>query len=72
VQLTREGTIDGKPEIVEAVGGTSASQAALGRAGRSALIYAQNAGEFRKLPADKYAAWSVLNVVFTTEQEVLF
>jgi hypothetical protein len=72
VRLTPDGVIEGKPEIVEATGGTPASQAALGRAGRSALVYAQNAGEFEKLPADKYAAWSVLNVVFTTEQEVLF
>ena len=33
---------------------------------------AQSAGEFRRLPADKYSAWKVLNVVFTTEKGIEF
>src|SRR5690606_20244967 len=72
VNLTEGGQIEGKPEVVESQGGSQASQAALARAGRAALIYAQNAGEFQKLPADKYGAWRVLTVVFTTRDEVLF
>lgn len=72
VELTEQGTIRGNPVVVDASGGTAASQAALGRAGRAALIYADNAGEFGKLPPEKYGAWRVLTVVFTTRNEVLF
>ena len=42
------------------------------QAGRRALLQAQSAGEFRKLPPDKYGAWKVLNVVFTTEKGIEF
>lgn len=72
VRLDKQGQIEGKPETIEARGGTEQSQAALGRAGRAALSYAANNGEFSKLPPDKHAAWGVLTVVFTTRDEVLF
>lgn len=72
VHLNERGEIEGKPETVDAKGGTEASQAALGRAGRAALSYAANDGEFGKLPPEKHSAWGVLTVVFTTRDEVLF
>lgn len=72
VRLDEAKKIVGKPEMVSASGGNPGSQKALFDAGRRALMQAQNGGEFDKLPADKYASWSVLNVVFTTEQEVVF
>jgi hypothetical protein len=37
------------------------------RAGRRALIRAQNAGVFAKLPAEKYEAWRRIHVTFTPE-----
>ena len=64
--------IDGKPELLRAEGGDQAAQKSLFDAGRRALLQAQNAGEFKKLPADKYGAWKVLNVVFTTEKGIEF
>ena len=72
VRLTEQAQIDGKPELLRAEGGDQASQNALYQAGRRALIQAQNAGEFNRLPPDKYGAWKVLNVVFTTEKGIDF
>jgi hypothetical protein len=72
VQLDQQARITGKPEMLGAQGGNPAAQKALFDAGRRALLQAQAQGEFNRLPKDKYAAWSVLNVVFTTEQGVDF
>lgn len=72
VRLDEQAQIDGKPELLRAEGGDQGSQTALYQAGRRALLQAQSAGEFRKLPADKYGAWQVLNVVFTTEKGIEF
>ncbi len=72
VRLDEQAKITGKPEMLKAEGGTSGSQKALFDAGRRALLRAEAQGEFDRLPKDKYMAWSVLNVVFTTEQGVDF
>jgi hypothetical protein len=72
VRLDEQAEIAGKPELLRAEGGDQGSQTALYQAGRRALLQAQSAGEFRKLPADKYGAWKVLNVVFTTEEGIEF
>lgn len=72
VRLTEHAQIDGKPELLRAEGGDKAAQNALYQAGRRALLQAQNAGEFGRLPADRYGAWKVLNVVFTTEKGIDF
>ena len=68
VKLDNQGQLAGKPEMREASGGTSASQRALFDAGRRAVIRAADAGEFRKLPADKYERWKVLNFRFSTDK----
>lgn len=72
VRLDQQARITGKPEMLGAQGGDPAAQRALFDAGRRALLQAQAQGEFNRLPPDKYSAWSVLNVVFTTEQGVDF
>ena len=72
VRLDQQAAIDGKPELLRAEGGDQSSQAALYQAGRRALLQAASAGEFGRLPPDKYGAWKVLNVVFTTEKGIEF
>ena len=68
VKLDQQGQLAGKPEMRSASGGTDASQRALFNAGRRAIARAANAGEFRKLPADKYERWKVLNFRFSTDK----
>ncbi len=65
VKLKQDGSIDGKPVQRRAKGGTKASQRAVFQAGRRAIIRAASAGEFRRLPANKYNRWKVIDVVFT-------
>jgi hypothetical protein len=72
VRLDEQAEIAGKPELLRAEGGDQSAQTALYQAGRRALLQAQSAGEFRRLPPDKYGAWKVLNVVFTTEEGIEF
>ena len=67
IKLDQNGKIMGKPVLRRASGGNKASQNAVFQAGRRALIRAQNAGEFRKLPAAKYARWKVMDVIFTVQ-----
>lgn len=68
VKLDKQGQLIGKPTMRTAEGGTSASQRALFNAGRRAVAQAANAGEFRKLPAEKYERWKVLNFRFSTDK----
>ena len=68
VNMNPDGTISGKPTLRQAQGGTKAAQNALFQAGRRALIRAQNAGEFKKLPRNKYPRWRRLNFVFTIDR----
>ncbi|MGD1924771.1 MAG: hypothetical protein ACFB03_11390 [Paracoccaceae bacterium] len=68
VKLDKQGKIVGKPTLRQAAGGTDASQRALFNAGRRAISRAASAGEFRRLPADKYDRWKVLNFRFSTDK----
>ncbi|HUF55951.1 MAG TPA: hypothetical protein VMM55_05250 [Thermohalobaculum sp.] len=69
VRLNEQGRIVDGPDELRASGGNPATQQALLREGRKALIYAANGGEFAKLPRDKHAAWEVLHVTFTTDRD---
>ena len=65
VKLKQDGTLNGNPVQRRASGGNAGSQRAVFLAGRRAIIRAANAGEFRKLPANKYNRWQVIDFVFT-------
>jgi len=39
------------------------------RSGRAALLKAQNAGVFAKLPPDKYEGWRLIHVTFTPDKD---
>ncbi len=68
IQLGENAKIIGQPQLLRASGGDPATQDALFRAGNRALRRAENAGEFTKLPRDKYASWQVIHVTFTPEE----
>lgn len=68
IGLDPSGRIVEGPTLLDASGATPAVQQALFRSGRSALIRAANAGEFAKLPLEKYDAWKVIHVTFTPEE----
>jgi len=68
IELGPDGRILGQPELIDAAGGTEPVRQALFRAGRRALLKAQNAGEFRKLPPAKYEGWKFIHVTFTPEE----
>lgn len=68
IRLGRDARIIGQPELIRASGGDAATQDVLFAAGRRALFKAQNAGEFRKLPAAKYDGWKLIHVTFTPEE----
>ncbi|MEM7506794.1 MAG: hypothetical protein AAF415_08605 [Pseudomonadota bacterium] len=67
IRLDRSGKITGKPSQLRVSGGSGAAQQALFRAGSRALRKAEAAGEFRKLPANKYDAWKLIHVTFTPD-----
>lgn len=67
IRLGRDARIIGQPELIDARGGSEPVRQALFRAGRRALYKAQNAGEFRKLPPEKYDGWKLIHVTFTPE-----
>ena len=69
VRLNEQGKIVDGPEELRTSGGNAATQQALLREGRKALIYAANGGEFAKLPREKHAAWEYLHVTFTTDRD---
>jgi hypothetical protein len=68
VRLGQNAKIIGQPELLKASGGDAAMQKVLFRAGRRALLKAQNAGEFKKLPPAKYNGWKLIHVTFTPEE----
>lgn len=68
IQMSQDARIVGPPELLRASGGDPATQEALFSAGRRALFKAQNAGEFQKLPPEKYDGWKLIHVTFTPEE----
>ncbi len=68
IQLGQDAKIIGQPRLVRGSGGDAATQDALFRAGHRALRRAENAGEFNRLPRDKYASWQIIHVTFTPEE----
>ena len=68
IRLGRDAKIIGKPKLLKASGGDEAIQQVLFRAGSRALLKAQNAGEFNKLPPAKYDGWKLIHVTFTPEE----
>lgn len=67
IRVDRSGKITGKPKQLRVSGGSKGAQQALFRAGARALRKAEAAGEFRKLPANKYDAWKLIHVNFTPD-----
>lgn len=65
VQLDQNGKVKGKPKLVRAKGGDKRAQTAIYNAGRRAVLRAAAAGEFKKLPREKYDRWKKINVIFT-------
>ncbi|MEM7268538.1 MAG: hypothetical protein AAF401_04715 [Pseudomonadota bacterium] len=68
IALTREGKIQGKPEVRSPSGRLDPQHSALMRAGMRALQKSAAAGVFRKLPADKYDRWRLIDVTFTPRE----
>jgi hypothetical protein len=68
IELGPDARILGRPELLRASGGDEGARQALFQAGRRALIKAENAGEFAKLPPNKYEGWRVIHVTFTPEE----
>jgi hypothetical protein len=68
VRLGQNAKIIGQPELLKASGGDAATRNVLFRAGRRALLRAQSAGEFKKLPPAKYTGWKLIHVTFTPEE----
>ena len=68
VDLTEDGEIVGKPEILDGSGGSAGAQRALGQAGSRALVRAARDGEFKRLPREKYGRWKRLNFIFTIDR----
>ena len=68
IRLGRNAKIIGQPELLEASGGNAAARDALFQAGRRALLKAQSAGEFKKLPLAKYDGWKIIAIVFTPDE----
>jgi hypothetical protein len=68
IRLGQDAKIIGQPELLKASGGDAATQQVLFRSGRRALLKAQSAGEFKKLPPAKYNGWKLIHVTFTPEE----
>ena len=64
VELNRDGTIIGDPELWEIQGGSPAAQRAFLVAAKRALATSSRNGVFRVLPAQKYDRWKTLNFRF--------
>jgi len=68
LELDQAGEIMGKPQVTGGQGGNDSSRRALGQAASRALIRAARAGEFKRLPTDKYDRWKLLNFIFTLDK----
>jgi len=68
IRLNEAADIVEGPELINASGGNQGAQNALFQAGRRALLKAQSAGVFRKLPPEKYEGWKLIHVTFTPEE----
>lgn len=68
IELDQSARIVNGPELISASGGDQATQDLLFRSGRAALLKAQNAGVFAKLPPDKYEGWRLIHVTFTPDR----
>lgn len=68
IKLASDASIVGAPELIDAGGGDARTQDVLFRSGRRALLRAEAAGEFKKLPPDKYSGWKLIHVTFTPEE----
>jgi len=68
IRLDQDAKILGQPELLQASGGNPAVQQVLFQAGRRALLKAQGAGEFKKLPVAKYDGWKLIHATFTPEE----
>lgn len=68
VGLTEQGEIATGPDTVDGSGGNDAARRALGQAGRRAIIRAAQAGEFKRLPVEKYGRWQTITFIFTIDQ----
>ncbi|HUF87313.1 MAG TPA: hypothetical protein VMM59_08020, partial [Thermohalobaculum sp.] len=68
VELGPDARIVGGPELLRASGGDEGAREALWQAGRRALMKAESAGEFTRLPPDKHAGWRLIHVTFTPEE----
>lgn len=68
IELDQSARIVKGPELISASGGDQATQDLLFRSGRAALLKAQNAGVFAKLPPDKYEGWRLIHVTFTPDR----
>jgi hypothetical protein len=69
IHLDQSAKIVKGPELLTASGGDPATQDLLFRSGRAALLKAQNAGVFAKLPPDKYEGWRLIHVTFTPDDK---
>ena len=68
IRLGRDTRFTAKPKLLRDSGGTQAARDALFQAGRRALLKAQIAGEFKKLPPAKYDGWKLIHVTFTPQE----
>lgn len=68
IELAPDASIIAGPELLRASGGDPGAQDALWQAGRRALLKAEAAGEFAKLPREKYQGWRLIYVTFTPEE----
>ncbi len=65
IGLDPSGRIVEGPELLRATGTNPGAQQALSLAAQRALRRAASAGEFARLPIQKYDAWKVIHVTFT-------
>lgn len=72
IRLDESGRIVEGPEKIEAEGGDPGAQTALFNSGRRALLKAQNAGVFSKLPAEKHGNWKRINITFYPNEDIGF
>lgn len=72
IGLDPSGRIVRGPAQIAVTGGDPRAQQALFQAGRRALLRAQGAGEFARLPIEKYDAWKLIHVTFFPDESIGF